>query len=338
MKPRVALGPLVALVAVTVAVGAAHAAIAATPRALRCNGSARLCDAPLGQVAFATTHNSMSSPADRFVGPNQGRTIAQQLEHGIRGFQIDAYLGFPRKGRVYTELDGRFGSQATDLPPALVATARRIHRRLGAPPPGTPAQAYLCHTFCELGAVEMDGILGQMRTFLDAHLHEVLMIVIEDYVPTEQIRALFDSAGLAHELLAIEPGTALPTLGAMVRSDTRLLVSLENGDGGPTLPNAFTGLVEETPFTFLRSSDLDNPSSCAPNRGVAGSATFQLNHWLTPPTRGRARLVNSGALRSRVARCTKARGRIPTLVAVDFAENSDVLSVVDKLNRGTPPD
>ena len=105
---------------------------------LRCNGSARLCDVQLGAVAFATTHNSMASPADGFIPPNQGRPIVEQLQHGIRGLQIDAYAGIARKGRVYTDLAGPFGSQATDLPPALVATAGRIHRSVGGPPTGEP--------------------------------------------------------------------------------------------------------------------------------------------------------------------------------------------------------
>jgi hypothetical protein len=326
----------VAVVTVVAVVAATHATVAPAAPALECNGRARLCGLTLGQVAFATTHNSMSSPADGFFGPNQGRTIEQQLRHGIHGFQIDAFLGYPRQGRVYTELAGPFGSQATDLPPALVATATRIHQALGAPPPGTPTTAYLCHSFCELGAVEMVPTLVQMRRFLDAHRHDVLVMVIEDYVPPEGIRAAFASAGLEHELVSVQAGAPLPTLGAMVRADTRLLVSLENGDGGPTLPNAFTGLVQETPFTFLKASDLTRASSCVPNRGVAGSPIFQLNHWVTPPTRRRARLVNSRALRTRAQRCAKARGHIPTLVAVDFAESSDVLSVVDELNRGTP--
>ena len=43
--------------------------------------------------------------------------------------------------------------------------------------------------------------------------------------------------------------------------------------------------------------------------------------------------MNYSVLRSRVGRCVHQRRRIPTLVAVDFADNSDVLRVVDELNR-----
>ncbi|HEX5587077.1 MAG TPA: hypothetical protein VFZ17_07195 [Acidimicrobiia bacterium] len=330
----------------TVAVGAAvlgmvtlgAVATGSSPSAgaqLRCNGRVRLCGLSLGEVAFATTHNSMSSPADGFIGPNQGKPMSWQLAHHIRGFQIDAYEGVDRGGRIYTELAGPFGTQATDLPPALVATATRIHESIGAPPAGTPTDVYLCHTFCELGGVKLSVIAAEVRAFLDDHPNDVLVFVVEDYVAPERIRAELAGAGLDRELVAVAPGAELPTLGEMIAARTRLLVSLENGDGGPTMPNAFTALVQETPFTFLTASSLRAASSCDPNRGVAGAPIFQFNHWVTPPTTRRARAVNERALRERVERCTAARGRTPTLVAVDFAERSAVVDVVDRINRAS---
>ena len=324
------------LAAVLAGTGVLTSSAAAAPSVV-CNGSGRLCDLPLGSVAFATTHNSMSSPADKFLAPNQGEPITKQLEHGIRGFQIDAFPGVAQKGRVYTDLSGPFGSQATDLPQALVATAERIHRELGAPPRGTPTEVYLCHSFCELGAIPMKTVAQQMRSFLDKHKSEVLAIVIEDYVPPSSILDVLNATHLSQMLFDVHTGQPLPTLGAMVRTGKRLLVSLENNDGGPTLPNAFTGLVEETPYTFLRPSDLTDTASCRPNRGTGGAPVFQLNHWLTPASRTTARAVNSAALRARVKECTTVRGRPPTLVAVDFADNSDVVSVVNELNRGGQP-
>jgi hypothetical protein len=196
---------------------------------------------------------------------------------------------------------------------------------------------YLCHTFCELGAVSMKSVAQQFRTFLDDHKSEVLVIVIEDYVPPASIREVLQAAGLSHLLLDVHAGQRLPTVGEMVRSGKRLLVSLENGDGGSTLPNAFTGLVEETPYTFLRPSDLASTESCRPNRGVDNSAIFQLNHWLTPASLTSSRSVNSAVLRARVKECSAVRGRPPTLVAVDFADRSDVVAVVGELNRGETP-
>src|SRR5262249_55835508 len=55
-----------------------------------CNGSALLCDRPLDQVAFATTHNSMGGGDDpSWMFPNQSAGIRKQLEDGVRGLLID---------------------------------------------------------------------------------------------------------------------------------------------------------------------------------------------------------------------------------------------------------
>jgi hypothetical protein len=297
-----------------------------------CNGEVRLCDRSLGDVAFATTHNSMASSADGFFPPNQRRTMREQLGHGIRAFQIDAYFGTPRKGRVYTDLSGPLG-QAAELPPSAVRTAERIHRRLGAPSRDAQYDVYLCHVFCEIGAVRMIDGMRAVRGFLDTHPRDVLVVVIEDYVPPDRILAVLRDAGLERALLPVDASGRLPTLRQMIDAGTRLQVSLENGAAPPTLPNAFTGLVDETPFTFRRPRDLERPSSCVANRGIEGAPIFQFNHWVTPAEPVTARRVNTSLLRDRVLRCTRDRGRAPTLVAVDFAEQGDVLGVVDRLNR-----
>ena len=119
----------------------------------------------------------------------------------------------------------------------------------------------------------------------------------------------------------------------MIDAGTRLQVSLENGADPPTLPNAFAGLVQETPFTFRRPRDLERPSSCATNRGTDGAPVFQFNHWVTPAEPVTATRVNTSILRERITECTVTRGRGPTLVAVDFAEQGDLLGVVERLNR-----
>jgi hypothetical protein len=274
----------------------------------------------------------MASTADGFIPPNQRRSMQAQLDHGIRAFQIDAYYGTPRRGRVYTDLSGPLG-HAAELPPAAVRAAQRIHRQLGAPPAGTSYDVYLCHVFCELGAVPMLDEMKVVRAFLDAHPRQVLVMVVEDYVPPATLLDVLRSAGLESELLPFEAGAQLPTLGQMIDRGTRLAVSLENGADPPTLPNAFAGLVQETPFTFRRPRDLDRSSSCTTNRGQDGAPVFQFNHWVTPAEPVTAGRVNSSLLRERVARCVRSRGRAPTLVAVDFAEQGDVLDVVARLNR-----
>jgi hypothetical protein len=255
-----------------------------------------------------------------------------QLDHGIRAFQIDAFFGTPRRGRVYTDLSGPLG-KAAELPAPAVRAAELLHRRLGAPPAGTTYDVYLCHVFCEIGAVRMLDEMKTVRAFLDEHPREVLVMVIEDYVPPDALLGVLQEAGLESDLLPVDPTAPLPTLQQMIDAGKRLQVSLENGAAPPTLPNAFTGLVEETPFTFARPRGLERPASCAVNRGTADAPVFQFNHWVTPAEPVTARRVNTSILRDRLTECEDQRGRAPTLVAVDFAEQGDLLGVVERLNR-----
>ena len=197
---------------------------------------------------------------------------------------------------------------------------------------GTPYDVYLCHVFCELGAVPALDEMRTMREFLDRHPREVLVMVIEDYVPPDRLAAVMADAGLSSMLLPVVPGALLPTLGEMIDSGHRVLVTLENGDGGATMPNTFAGMIEETPFTFRRPRDLEAPSSCDANRGVPDSPIFQFNHWVTPAEPVTARRVNSSLLRERLQRCRAERRQAPELVAVDFAEQGDLLRVVAGLN------
>jgi hypothetical protein len=326
------VGLLVALLSGPTNLGHRGVPAGATPR--RCNGLAVLCDRPLGDVVFATSHNSMSSSTGGFRGPNQGETIAQQLRKGIRGFQIDAYLGATRKKRVYTDLS-RSDPGQSDLPSPLVRAGLELHRRLGAPLRRSSFDVYLCHTLCELGAVSVEQTLRDMRRFLDRHPDDVLLLVIEDYVPPEQLLASFDDAELSDRLLPVGAAAELPTLGEMLAEGKQMLVTLENGDLPPLLPNAFLRLVEETPFTFLTARALDTQVSCVDNRGPVRAPIFQLNHWLTPAGGRRARAVNFRVLRQRVDECRTRRGRTPTLVAVDFAEDSDVIDVTREMNTST---
>ena len=330
---------LAGLASLTALVGSLVPATAQAQSLRRCNGMVVLCSRRVGEVAFATAHNAMSSPAAKFRGPNQGKPMSWQLDHGIRGFQIDAYLGVPVGTRVHTSLTGPLTAAQQDMSPTLLAAGKQLNAQLGRELDAKDLQnvapgVYLCHTFCELGFVKMVDELRVVRQFLDAHPNEVLQFVIQEYVPPEQLRAEFTAAGLGNELAAYVQGEPLPTLGQMIDAGTHLLVSLENGDGGPQLPNAFNGLVEETPFTFLKVTQLRGAASCVDNRGVPGSPVFQLNHWVTPPVLTHAEAANR-LLPSRAATCQRARGRIPTLVAVDFAERSDVVRVARRINAAS---
>ena len=148
-------------VVLTVAIGAAFLVLrgpGTATSARTCNGAAALCDLRLDEVSLATTHNSMNSAADAFRFPNQERGIEAQLEDGVRGFLVDAYLGSVSEAEgeqiVYTELDdrrlARVVKAAGDEP---AGEALRLREESGPPPADVPREVYLCHQFCELGAV-----------------------------------------------------------------------------------------------------------------------------------------------------------------------------------------
>lgn len=61
------------------------------PDPLACNGHAALCDRRFDEVAYATTHNAMSSEEEEWIPPNQGPALWRQLEDGVRGFMLDTW-------------------------------------------------------------------------------------------------------------------------------------------------------------------------------------------------------------------------------------------------------
>jgi hypothetical protein len=90
--------------------------------------------------------------------------------------------------------------------------------------------------------------------------------------------------------------------------------------------------MQETPYHFTGPAEL----SCAPNRGGTSGSLFLVNNWIdtTPaPKPSNAALVNAyDALLARAKECQAARGRRPTVVAVDFYRTGALFRVTRALN------
>jgi hypothetical protein len=56
-----------------------------------CNGAIELCAKRYDEVAYATTHNAMSSGEDGWQSPNQNFGLARQLDDGVRGLMLDVH-------------------------------------------------------------------------------------------------------------------------------------------------------------------------------------------------------------------------------------------------------
>ena len=69
-------------------------------------------------------------------------------------------------------------------------------------------------------------------------------------------------------------------------------------------------------------------------RGSSKAPLFLLNHWITPASEQAAATVNgTDVLGDRIDTCARLRRQAVNLVAVDFYESGDVLSVAQGLNE-----
>ena len=306
-----------------------------------CNGNAELCDRPLNQVAFATTHNSMGGAdiAD-WMFPNQEAGIPAQLNDGVRGFLIDVHYGIPIGNRVKTVLDTEVNSMEKyeeALGKEGVAAAMRIRERLVGEPTGEK-DVYLAHGFCELGATRFVDALEGIRDFLVMHPGEIIVIIIQDEgVTPADVASCFERSGLLALVYKGPVQKPWPTLREMVDSNQRVLVLAENHwEGVPWYHGAYE-VCQETPYKFEKPEDMSNQ----PNRGGTTGSLLLLNNWIetTPtPLPSNAAIVNSyDFLLKRALACKKQRGMMPNLVAVDFYRTGDLFRVVDALNGVEEP-
>src|SRR5262249_11602092 len=190
-----------------------------------CNGSPSLCDRPLDQVIFPTSHNSMAGAGvPGWMFPNQNADIEKQLADGIRGFLIDSHYGGSVGGKVKTELEVEEAAMAkyeAALGKEGMAAVLRIRDRLAGHATGE-RDVYMCHGFCELGALKLVPVLRDTRDFLVANPGEVLVIVIQDESVTPQdIERCFRESGLIDFVYRGAARPPWPTLREMVETDQR---------------------------------------------------------------------------------------------------------------------
>jgi len=277
-----------------------------------CNGSAVLCSRRVDEVTFAAAHNAMSSAVGGWLRPNQAEGIPAQLDAGIRGFLIDTH----------------YWEAPDELPPVL-APLGGLQRALLRESPGAPREVYLCHGLCSGGATPLTTALDSLRHFLDAHPDEVVMLVIEDHVRPSDTERAFRDAGLLPRVYTHPLGTPWPTLGALVGSRHQLIVQAEHAGRVSTWYGPMYREFWDTSYRVASAEAFD----CTPGRGNSANALLLLNHWVTRPNLATAERVNSRqALLAHVGQCVDAHGRVPNLLAADFATVGDLVAVVAELN------
>jgi hypothetical protein len=175
-------------------------------------------------------------------------------------------------------------------------------------------------------------VLRTIRDFLVENPGEVLVIVIEDYVPPEEVVQAFEESGLVRFVYRGRVQPSWPTLREMISSDQRVLVFAEKNRGGAPWYHPAFEVLQETPYHFEKPEEF----SCRPNRGGTDGSLFQINHWIdtTPtPRPSNAEIVNTrDFLLDRARQCQRERGLLPNVFAVDFAMTGDVVGAAAELN------
>ena len=193
---------------------------------------------------------------------------------------------------------------------------------------------YLCHNYCELGAVSFASVLQEIKDFVETHPDDVIIIDIQDATTPADTAQAFIDAGLEEHIATLKPGEPLPTLQELIDAGTTVIVFAEDGGGGGApdwYQPAYQGWVQETPFKW----DAVNAFDCGPNRGGTNGELFLVNHWVTTsgPSPSTASQANADdVVRRRLERCIEERGKLPNIVAVDYAQTSDLVERLADLN------
>jgi hypothetical protein len=290
-------------------------------------------------VYFAGTHNSYAaSDQPGWYFASQTHPISRQLDDGVRALLIDVHYGVrdPATGRVRTDFEAE-GAEENKVAEAVPAPALRVADRvaggIGLGRLRGKPELYLCHTLCELGAEPLDQELGVIRDFLERHPDQVLILLVEDYVPPSAIAAAFEQASLTRYAASLRRDAPVPTLGELVRRGKRLVVLAENRGGTPSWYMPAFSFIADTPLGAVHPGQL----SCKRFRGEATSPLLLINHWIPPfpPSPAvNAVIGRAPVLRARVGRCTRALDHTGAIVAVDFYERTAVVAVARRLNEG----
>ena len=287
-----------------------------------CNGHAELCDRRYNEVTYFGSHNAMANADRRFIGAEHDLTIGDQLEQGVRALLIDAH---------YWETPEEMDELLAGLPVATADIIRPLLRAANQPYAG----AWLCHTFCGLGAQALDEGYSEVVDFMKRHPREVVTIIMEDYVSREDIRDAARRTGLEEMVFTPDedPNFVWPTLSEMIDADQRVVIMSEKKKKlkRPDWYRPFYMFAMETPFDVTNSRHM----SCRPMRGGIGKNIFLMNNWVTRAAGSRtdAGIVNTKQfVLERARECEKKRGHRVNIVAVNFTTIGGVGEAVDALN------
>ena len=194
-------------------------------------------------------------------------------------------------------------------------------------------EAYLCHSFCELGSMTLIEGLTRISDFLYSHPNEVIIITLQSALETDPTLQAFEQAELKSMLHHHDVGADWPTLGELIDLNERVVLFSNSGAGEDEgYLDQWTHWIDN-PYSAQSNADF----SCIEDRGNPDTASlFNVNHFITHPVADIENSVSAnqyGVLWEHLDRCQRETGRIPNQLLVDFYSQGDVLDVVLDWNR-----
>jgi hypothetical protein len=258
-----------------------------------CNGSEELCDRRYDQVAFATTHNSMSNADDDWLNPNHRHGIERQLQDGVRGFMLDLHYW---EGQVMM-----------------------CH--------------WMCAMGSTLfGMKPLETALSEMKRFLQENPGEMLTIIFESYVDAEDVEAVFDSLRLSGWLYSHRKGQPWPTLARLIASGRRLVVFSDDEFTTADWHHPVWDHCWETDFDVQSVEQFNcevNRGSTDNDLFILNN--FISDPYPSEESAAQANAFDF--LYPRATGCFEETGQMPNFITVDFYSIGDVMEVVDRLNQ-----
>ncbi|MCT4648233.1 MAG: T9SS type A sorting domain-containing protein [Carboxylicivirga sp.] len=263
-----------------------------------------LMDYPINDITFPATHNSFNASNDGYSLPNTHWTIQEQLEHGIRCFEIDVH--YQRYGFLYLKKRRKiFHSQYTN---------------------GT------------LGITSCDLQFSRLRQFLENNPNEIIFLKIEKTISQDDLVAEFSENGLLPYFYQGD-GVHVPTVRELIESNKRICAT--NGVGHDL---GWGFVYEGTPTGQQRPSQIQTHDAMyeAPSPKLFWTCNTYLEDDLhgAGSENDAAYCNNYDWLLNYVEKCWKLNGQKTWRLIVDFPSIGNMVGVANTINsykmiRGT---
>lgn len=213
--------------------------------------------------------------------------------------------------------------------------------------------------FLDRSATPFKDFLQQIKGFLDKHPHEVITILLNDFVEEpERLARAFEEAGLMSSVYAQDRNAPWPTLRELIEQGRRLIVFTDTEYDQKKYPwlnyrnfyNAWKGS-----YNFTSTNIFTNPKTPIERFGTFGpldeidppsgprNKLLDIHHVVTPGLAGdrdASKIVNKRSVfRAHMKRIANAAQHIPNFISIDFYEypsvahpKGDVFDVIEELN------